>query len=65
MREGEKVNFNEREIALILSALSNDTVGIWGDDRSTGIKKLINKIGGFKPFYDSDEVASSDDSLES
>lgn len=44
MREGEKVNFNEREIALILSALSNDTVGIWGDDRSAGIKKLINKI---------------------
>lgn len=38
------MQFNEQEIKLILSALSNDTVGIWGDDRSAGIKKLINKI---------------------
>jgi len=30
------------------------------------IRKLINKIGGFKPFRDDDEVqSSSDDSLES
>ncbi len=38
------MTFNDNEIKLILSALSNDTLGKWGDDRSAGIKKLINKI---------------------
>jgi len=38
------VTFNDNEIKLILSALSNDTLGKWGDDRSEKIKKLINKI---------------------
>lgn len=38
------MSFNEKEIALILSALSNDRVGTWGDERSENIKKLIHKI---------------------
>lgn len=43
-RKREKVTFDNKEIKLILSALSNDSVGKWGDERSAGIEKLINKI---------------------
>ena len=38
------MNINERDIELILSALSNDKVGTWGDGRQEKINALVNKI---------------------
>jgi hypothetical protein len=43
-REGGKMNLNETELTLVLSALEGDRIGKWGDERSENIYRLINKI---------------------
>ena len=39
-----KLNLKSEEVALILSSLSNDTQGNWGDGRGERIESLMNKI---------------------
>ena len=51
LRHAEAMDFGD--IASELELGSEDTARM---RHKRSIKKLINKIGGFKPFYDSDEV---------
>lgn len=54
LRHAEAMDFGA--IASELQLGSEDTARM---RHKRSIKKLINKIGGFKPFYDSDEVVES------
>jgi len=54
LRHAEAMDFGA--IASELQLGSEDTARM---RHKRGIKKLITKIGGFKPFYDSDEVVES------
>lgn len=38
------LKFTDSEIKLIISALTYDTQGNWGDNRGEAIEKLLNKI---------------------
>jgi hypothetical protein len=38
------VNLTKEETALILSALTHDTIGTYGDGREEAIQRLIRKI---------------------
>lgn len=38
------LRLSESELRLIISALSNDRVGNWGDERHEAIERLIRKI---------------------
>jgi hypothetical protein len=42
------MTLNDKEKALILSALINDKVGTWGDGRQEMIDSLVKKIKGAK-----------------
>lgn len=38
------IELDQRELLLILSAVRNDTVGTWGDERSEQLKALEGKL---------------------
>lgn len=57
LRHAEAMDFGD--IASELELGSEDTARM---RHKRSIKKLINKIGGFKPFYDSDDVPVIEDS---
>lgn len=42
------MNINANELKLIISALSNDRVGNWGDGRSEAIAELLTKLKSVK-----------------
>lgn len=44
MEKLKEIKFYDEEIALILSALTNDRVGTWGDGRKDRINALVKRI---------------------
>ena len=42
------MNLTQQELELILSALSNDRVGTWGDGRQEKLDALITKVRASK-----------------